>query len=196
MVAVAFSVSLEDRVWCLEQGRCVPTSDLSSSGLRWSFWASNLVFHLSSGRNDSLSIISDELGRRWWWDTFLRQSFRKKTIEYRHQGPSACYPYTLPRNEENFFHGCHRWWSTYCAFCLVDWLVFIFFAHSGFFFFQLSSTVASCHILEFTCIHLIGIYWIAISGRLGQFKAYSVVIREIKDSMGTWSQGPLPGLRD
>lgn len=44
MVAVAFSVSLEDRAWCLEQGRCVATADLSSSGLRWSFWASNLVF--------------------------------------------------------------------------------------------------------------------------------------------------------
>lgn len=133
MVAVAFSVSLEDRVWCLEQGRCVPTSDLSSSGLRWSFWASNLVFHLSNGRNDSLSIISDELGRQWWWDTFLRQSFHKKMIEYRHQVPSACYPYTLPRNEENLFHRCR---STYCALCLVDWLVFIFFAHSGFFSFS------------------------------------------------------------
>lgn len=73
-----------------------------------------------------------------------------------------------------------------------------FFAHSWVFFvFFLAffnCIFLSYIMLEFTysCTHLIGIYWLAISGRLGQFKAYSVVIREIKDSVGTWNHGALP----
>lgn len=63
MVAVVFLVwKTEPGAW--SKADVWPTSDLSSSGLHWSFWASNLVFHLSNGRNDFLCIISDELGRR------------------------------------------------------------------------------------------------------------------------------------